>query len=215
MCVICIGFFIVLSKSFLKFMMNLAFLVSGNGSTMQAIVEACQQGVIKAKPALVVTNNPQALAITRAAQVQVPIFILPPKALGANYYGFINALCKSYAIDLIVLAGYLLRVKAPLLTDFSKKIINIHPALLPKFGGQGMYGQQVHTAVLAASEKETGATVHWVDEQYDHGEIIAQARIPIEKNDTPLSLAMRLLPVEHQLLISVLQKISLSYYKNN
>lgn len=189
-------------------MINLAFLVSGNGSTMQAIIAACRQGVIAAKPALVVANNPQAFAITRAAQAQLPVYSLPPKAVGENYYKFINFLCRSYAIDLIVLAGYLHKVQPPLLTDFSQKMLNIHPSLLPKFGGKGMYGQRVHAAVLAAGERETGATVHWVDDKYDHGEIIAQVSIPVEKNDTPLSLAARLLPVEHQLIISVLQKIS-------
>lgn len=188
--------------------MNLAILVSGNGSTMQAIINACRQGIIQAKPSLVVSNNPHALAISRAAQLQVPVYSLPPKVLGVNYYKFINNLCKDYAVDLLVLAGYLHKVKPPLLTDFSQKIINIHPALLPKFGGKGMYGYQVHKAVLAAGETETGATVHWVDDKYDHGEIIAQVSIAVEKNDTPLSLAARLLPVEHQLIISVLQKIS-------
>ncbi|HEX6008054.1 MAG TPA: phosphoribosylglycinamide formyltransferase, partial [Burkholderiales bacterium] len=120
------------------------------------------------------------------------------------------AALDSADIDLIALAGYLRLIPPAVVKRYPQRIVNIHPALLPRFGGRGMYGLHVHRAVLAAGEKESGATVHFVNEQYDQGDIIAQARVPVLPGDTPESLGARVLAVEHELLPDALEKLARS-----
>jgi phosphoribosylglycinamide formyltransferase-1 len=120
------------------------------------------------------------------------------------------AALDSADIDLIALAGYLRLIPPAVIKRYPQRIVNIHPALLPDFGGRGMYGLNVHKAVLAAGETESGATVHFVDEHYDEGDIIAQARVPVLPNDTPETLAARVLTVEHELLPNALERLARS-----
>lgn len=180
--------------------MNIAFLVSGNGSNMQAVIDACKNNTIKAKPSLVISNKSQAYALKRAEIENIPAFVIKDNQV-------ILEKLQEYQIDLIILAGYLKKISNDILHYYKNKIINIHPSLLPKYGGKGMYGLHVHKAVLAAGENITGATVHWVSEEYDQGPILAQVKVPILKEDTPQSLGKRVLEQEHQLLITTVQQL--------
>ena len=115
---------------------------------------------------------------------------------------------QRHEVEVICLAGYMKKLGAEVLTAYEGRILNIHPALLPKFGGQGMYGMRVHEAVLAAGERESGATVHLVDEEYDHGQILAQEKVPVKAGDTPETLQKRVLAVEHRLYAVTLARIA-------
>ena len=115
---------------------------------------------------------------------------------------------QRHGVEVICLAGYMKKLGAEVLTAYEGRILNIHPALLPKFGGQGMYGMRVHEAVLAAGEQESGATVHLVDEEYDHGRVLAQEKVPVKAEDTPETLQKRVLAVEHRLYAATLARIA-------
>jgi phosphoribosylglycinamide formyltransferase 1 len=189
--------------------MNLAFFASHRGSNMQAVLQACKDGRLSARPCVVISNNGQAEALQRAKQEGLPAYYLSikthpePERLDEA----ILQTLQVYQPDLVILAGYLRKLGAKTLAHYQGRIINIHPALLPKYGGQGMYGIHVHEAVLAAGEQETGVTIHLVDEEYDHGEIIAQCRVPVGEQDTVEALAQRVLACEHAFLVSTLQQI--------
>jgi phosphoribosylglycinamide formyltransferase-1 len=144
----------------------------------------------------VLSNRPHAPALELAARRGVPTVTLRDHADGREW---LDAL-ERHGTDLVVLAGYLKLVPADVITRYRGRIINVHPALLPAFGGQGMYGRRVHEAVLASGARESGATVHLVDEVYDRGTILGQARVPVLPGDDPDSLAARVLEVEHRLL---------------
>jgi phosphoribosylglycinamide formyltransferase-1 len=116
---------------------------------------------------------------------------------------------KAYQVDLVILAGYMKKLGKSVLKYYHNRVLNIHPALLPKFGGEGMYGLKVHQAVLESGEKFSGVTIHIVDEIYDHGKILAQEKVPVAPDDTPESLAARVLKVEHRLYSEVIQKIAI------
>lgn len=182
--------------------LNIAVFGSGRGSNFQAILEAIRSGRIpNAAIRVVISNNSNAgiLAHARAAGIAAE-HISEKKFSGeAEFVRHLLATLRGYDVNFIVLAGYMKRVPQQVIHHFRNRIINIHPALLPKFGGQGMYGMRVHEAVLAAGERVTGATVHFVDEEYDHGAIILQRSVPVEPNDTPESLAARVLNAEHEL----------------
>ena len=190
--------------------MKLGFLASHNGSNMQAIIDACKSGALQATPAVVISNNAKSGALARAMQESIPHCNLSskthpsPELLDA---AMVDVLLR-HQVDIVILAGYMKKLGAQVLTRFEGAILNIHPALLPKFGGQGMYGIRVHEAVLAAGEAETGVTVHLVNEEYDKGAIIAQEKVPVLPNDTPETLAARVLKTEHALFPAVLQKIA-------
>ena len=175
--------------------LRLGFLASHNGSNMQAIIDACKQGRLSALPAVVISNNSESGALARARQEGIPAFHLSgythpgPGALD-------QALCEALrhcAAEVVCLAGYMKRLGPQTLAAYRGRVLNIHPALLPKFGGEGFYGEAVHRAVLAAGEKESGPTVNLVDEDYDHGPVLAQARVPVLPGDTPQTLAARVL----------------------
>lgn len=189
--------------------MNLAFFASHRGSNMQAVLDACKDGRLNAQPCLVISNNSDSEALLRAKQDGIACYHLSskthpnPDQLDAE----ILRLLQQQQTDLIVLAGYLRKLGPRTLAAFRRRVINIHPALLPKHGGQGMYGLRVHEAVLAAGEKETGVTIHLVDEEYDHGDILAQCRVPVLDGDTPETLAQRVLVCEHRFLVETLQRI--------
>ncbi len=176
-------------------MKHIAIFASGQGTNAQAIIE-----YFKDHPSitvsLVLTNKPGAGVLQIAHHYKIISAIVSKKALEDE--PTMSRLLDALEIDFIVLAGFLQKAPAFLLHKFSRQIVNIHPALLPKFGGKGMYGIKVHEAVLGNHETETGITIHYVNEQYDEGEIILQQRIAIEKTDTPHTLATKVQVLEHE-----------------
>jgi len=180
---------------------RVAVLVSGGGTNLQALLDTLHDSPI-ARIARVISSRPDAGALQRARRAGVPTTVLRDAGDPAEV---LSALAGA---QLVVLAGYLKFVHASVVARFRGRIINIHPALLPDFGGAGMYGRRVHEAVLASGAKESGATVHFVDEEFDRGAIIAQERVPIEAGDTPDTLAARVLEAEHRLLPRVVLELA-------
>lgn len=178
--------------------MRIAVAISGRGSNLEALLRALQPGA-PAEVVLVLTDRAQAPGLTHARSRKIPVVVLPDPADAAAWLGPL----QDHQIDLVVLAGYLRLVPAPVVASYRGRIINTHPALLPGFGGKGMYGARVHQAVLASGDKETGVSIHLVDEVYDRGEVLAQRRVPVLPGDTPERLAARVLEAEHQLLPAV------------
>jgi len=174
---------------------RLAVLASGRGSNLQAIIEHFDNLARErvAKVALVASNRADSPALIRAATASIDIANFNAGDDGTE----LLTLLDKFRIDLVVLAGYLKRIPSKVISEYAGRIINVHPALLPAFGGEGMYGARVHEAVIASGADETGVTVHLVNDDYDRGPIIAQWRVPVEKSDTPESLAARVLNVEH------------------
>lgn len=177
-------------------MINLAIFVSGGGSNCENIIRYFKDSD-KVNVALVVANKTGIPALEKAERLGVPTRVLPKADL--NREDVALPLMKEYSIDFIVLAGFLLVIPDFLIREYDRRIINLHPALLPKFGGMGMYGHHVHEAVKAAGETETGMTVHWVSGKVDSGGIIAQFRTPISPDDTPDDIAAKehALEMEH------------------
>ena len=181
-------------------MKQIAIFASGAGSNAKNIIEfltaSKQKGESASTVALIVCNKPDAGVLKIATENQIPALIIEKeKFFRGNAYvdELINA-----GIDFIVLAGFLWKIPGTLIKAFHGKMINIHPALLPKHGGKGMYGQFVHEAVITNKEKESGITVHYVDEVYDHGQIILQATCLVEDDDTPETLANKVQALEHR-----------------
>ncbi len=168
--------------------MNIAIFVSGSGSNCENIIQYFQNNK-QANIALVVSNRSDAYALVRAQRLNVPTKVLPKADF--NNQEMVMKLMADYRIDFIVLAGFLLMIPDWLISAYQHRMINLHPALLPKFGGIGMYGHYVHEAVRKANETETGMTVHWVSPVCDGGEIIAQFRTPITPDDTPDDIAAK------------------------
>lgn len=190
--------------------LRLGFLASHGGSNLQAILDAIRDGRLKAEPRVVISNNSQALALERARKLGVPAIHLSSQTHadpGALDRAIAEAL-RTHGAELIVLAGYMKRIGPSVLAAYPRRIVNIHPALLPKFGGQGMYGMNVHAAVIAAGERESGATIHLVDGDYDHGPSLAQAKVPVQPGDTAEALQARVLAVEHRLYTDTLIRIA-------
>ena len=171
---------------------NLAIFVSGNGSNCENIIRHFQ-GSSDIKVRLVVSSSPEAYALTRAKRYGVETIIADKQLLEDP--AFPLKLQETYGINFIVLAGFLRRIPAGMVEAFHRRMINLHPALLPKYGGKGMYGHHVHEAVKANSETETGMTVHWVSNEVDGGEIIVQHRTPLSPDDTVDDIARK----EHEL----------------
>jgi formyltetrahydrofolate-dependent phosphoribosylglycinamide formyltransferase len=183
---------------------HIAIFASGAGSNAAKIIAYFQHHPF-IKVQLVVTNNAQAGVIRIAEKANIELLIInKPEFNSAN--SVVDAL-KSKSIHFIVLAGFLWKIPNTLIKAFPNKIINIHPALLPKFGGKGMYGNRVHEAVIAAQEKESGITIHYVDELYDHGPQIAQFNCSVTPSDTPESLAAKIHTLEHQHFAPVIESV--------
>ncbi len=190
---------------------RLAVLVSGRGSNLQAIIEHFDNLARErvAKVVLVASNRAESPALIRAATASIDIAQFNAADDGSELLG----LLRKFRIDLVVLAGYLKRIQPAVINEYAGRIVNIHPALLPAFGGEGMYGARVHEAVIASGAKETGVTVHLVDDEYDRGPIVAQWRVPVNQGDTAESLAARVLAVEHVVypraveMVAILQQI--------
>jgi phosphoribosylglycinamide formyltransferase 1 len=175
--------------------MHVAVAVSGRGSNLEALLRVLGPD-IPVRVVLVLSNRPDAPALEVALANRIPSVALQDPADSAEWF---EAL-QRHAVDLVVLAGYVKLVPSDVIARYRGRIINVHPALLPSFGGKGMYGRRVHEAVLASGARESGATVHLVDEVYDRGAILGQARVPVLPGDDPDRLAARVLEVEHRLL---------------
>lgn len=190
--------------------LHIAAFASHGGSNLQSLIDACQAGQIDGEIAIVISNNRKALALERARQAGVDSLHLTEKQFETREE-FVSALSRELAerqVNLICLAGYMKFLPEEIIAQVHGHVLNVHPALLPKYGGKGMYGIHVHEAVIAAGEKETGVTVHLVDNVYDNGRIVAQRRVPVEPGDTPETLQQRVLKTEHQLYPEVVAQIA-------
>ena len=181
--------------------MNIGVFASGRGSNFQAILSAIQRDLLPARVTLVVSNKGDAGALQIARTHSLPAVHLSRKQFPdevAFATAMLDALTK-HDVQIIALAGYLKKIPSNVVRQYRNRILNIHPALLPLFGGAGMYGHFVHEAVIASGAKLTGATVHLVDEEYDRGAIVLQKAVPVEEHDTPETLAAKVLKIEHEI----------------
>ena len=185
--------------------MNIAVFASGRGSNFEAVFSKIQAGEIRAKIKCLISNNPEAPALEFAKKNGISAFAIDIKSV-ASTKQFLKIL-EDNKISLIVLAGYMKLIPNEVVERFQNKIINIHPALLPAFGGKGCYGMNVHKKVIKSGVKYTGATVHFVNNNYDEGQIIAQEIVSVLPEDTPEDVAQRVLKVEHNLLPQVVKQI--------
>ena len=188
--------------------LKLGFLASRNGTSMRAIVDAARAELLPAEPRLVVSNNRKAAALEFAAERGVPSLVIPtqsdPDAADA-------ALCEALeaaGVELVILSGYLRHLGPRTLGRYRNRVLNIHPGLLPAFGGEGMYGRRVHEAVIAAGASESGATIHAVDEIYDHGPVIERRTVPVLAGDTAEALEARVAAMEPGFFVETLARIA-------
>ena len=175
-------------------MKQIAIFASGTGTNAARIIDHFRHHAF-VKISLIVCNKPDAGVLSIAEKEQIPTLILEKEQFFRGD-AYVDEL-RERKIDFLVLAGFLWKVPAALVKAYKGRIVNIHPALLPKYGGKGMYGQHVHEAVIAAKERETGITIHYVDELYDHGQVIFQASFEVEVTDTPETLARKVHKLEH------------------
>jgi len=187
--------------------MNIGVFASGRGSNFQAILDAIHQRVLTARVSLLLSNKSDAGALEIARAHHIPAIHLSQKQFAdePSFAAAMMRLLKEHDVQIIALAGYLKKIPVSVVREYRNRILNIHPALLPSFGGHGMYGHFVHEAVIASGAKLSGATVHLVDEEYDRGPIVLQKSVPVERGDTPESLAARVLHVEHEIFPLALQ----------
>lgn len=186
--------------------LRIGILVSGGGTNLQSVIDAVEIGTLKSQIVCVISNKEAAYGLERARKHQIPAYFINPKEQG--YDEKLLTLLKDEQVDLVVLAGYLKILNQELIEAYRGHIINIHPSLLPKFGGKGFYGLHVHEAVIAAGEKESGATVHYVDVGIDTGKIILQRKLQVMPEDTPETLQKRILDeIEHKILVEAIQSI--------
>lgn len=181
---------------------KLAVLVSGNGTTLQAIIDSIKKNELDASIKIVISNTSEAYGLVRAKSANINTYVLKDYKDENELYDKL----KESDVDLVILAGYLKLIPIKVIREFT--IINTHPALLPKYGGKGMYGMNVHKAVVENKEKETGATLHFVNEEYDKGRIISQTKVRVYKNDTAEKVSARVQKAEKIQLIKVLKDFS-------
>jgi len=184
---------------------NIVVFASGSGTNFQTVVNEVDSGMIKAEICGLIASKPDIGAIHRAYKAGIPTSVISPSS-DAFEKNLENQLDK-WQPDLIILAGYLAKVPANILQKYTGRIINIHPSLLPKYGGAGYYGLRVHRAVLEAGDTESGCTVHIVTDEYDQGPVLAQKKVPVKPGDSPEELAERVLKEEHKLLPKVVSQI--------
>jgi phosphoribosylglycinamide formyltransferase 1 len=177
----------------------------GRGSNLMAIHRATQDGRLSACVSLVIGTKADAPALIRAQDAGIPVIVVP---FDAHYEARVLDALEGAQIDVIALAGFLRKLPVAVVERYRHKIVNVHPALLPSFGGKGMYGHHVHEAVVAYGCKVSGCTVHFVDAEYDTGPILLQRTVPVLDNDTPEELAARILPEEHSAYIEALGKVA-------
>ncbi len=188
--------------------MRLGFLASNNGSSMRAIMAAIESGSLAAEAALVVSNRSAAPALEFARTHGLEAICIPTRADPEAADSALLAALRRANVDLVVLSGYLRRVGPRTLATYDGRILNIHPAPLPAFGGPGMYGRRVHEAVIAAGARVSGASVHLVDGEYDHGEVVARIELPVASNETAESLEAKVTAAEPGLFVSTLKAIT-------
>lgn len=188
-------------------MKNIVVFASGSGTNFQSLIDASLHGKINASIAGLVSNKHGIGAIDRAEKNQIPVRVIDPADFTneEQYSKELIHQLTEWNTDLIVLAGYLKKIPLSLIKAFPDRILNIHPSLLPKFGGKGFYGINVHQAVIKAAEQESGCSVHIVTEAFDEGPVIAQTKVPVYKKDTPEQLAKRILKEEHRLYPKAIQ----------
>ncbi|RME15617.1 MAG: phosphoribosylglycinamide formyltransferase [Bacteroidetes bacterium] len=185
---------------------NISIWASGSGTNAENItLKFKNHPFIKVK--MIVTNNPDAQVIQRAEKLKKTVHIIPKNILFEKTDRVIELL-QQEEIDLIVLAGFLLKIPEKIIHHFPNRIINIHPALLPKYGGKGFYGENVHKAVLANKEKESGITIHYVNEEYDEGQIIFQTKCPVHNEDTAETLSQKIHQLEYEYYPVVIEQVA-------
>jgi phosphoribosylglycinamide formyltransferase-1 len=182
---------------------NIAILASGSGTNAEEIMKYFQNST-KGKVVLVASNKKEAFVLERAKKFQVPSYTFDKALLES---GELSQKLKKYQVDLVVLAGFLLKIPDNLIQAFPDKIVNIHPALLPKYGGKGMYGAKVHEAVKESGDQETGITIHLVNENYDEGKIIFQAAVSILPEDSPETIAQKVHQLEYKYFPNVIESL--------
>lgn len=188
---------------------RIAVFISGNGTDLQSLIDASHDGRLAGQIVWVVSSKEEVYGLTRAANAGIESAVVKmkdfdsPQAAGE----FLVQNLRQRQVEFVALAGFLKMLPVEVLRAFPHRLVNIHPALLPQYGGKGMYGRKVHEAVIAAGDKQSGATVHLVDEVYDHGKILEQVFVPVLPTDTPDTLAARVLEAEHRLYPLALNKL--------
>jgi formyltetrahydrofolate-dependent phosphoribosylglycinamide formyltransferase len=190
--------------------LNLAVLISGSGSNLQALIDACAKPDFPAQINVVVSNRPDAFGLQRAEKAGIPTEIVDHKKYKerGDFEKVLQNVLGKYSVDLLCLAGFMRILTPPFVAKWNNKIINTHPALLPKHGGEGMYGEHVHKSVLAAGDAESGVSIHYVIPEVDRGEIILQRRVKVEPGDTHETLAKRVLAEEHLAYVEAVRMIA-------
>ena len=190
--------------------LRIGILASHGGSNMQAIIDACGNNKINGEVSVVISNNSSAGAVKKAENAGIQVYHLSSR----NYPGSdeldeaMLLVLKKHKVNIIALAGYMKKLGPMVISKFQDRILNIHPALLPKYGGRGMYGDKVHKAVIESGDKESGATIHLVNYKYDDGRILSQVIVQISDDDNPETLAAKVLVQEHRLYPTTLEKIA-------
>ena len=186
--------------------LRIGVLVSGGGTNLQSIIDAVESGILESQIVCVISHKETAYGLERARKHNIPDYYLDPKS--GNYDEELLDLLLTQKVDLVVCAGYLKIIDEKLVETFKGRIINIHPSLLPKYGGMGYFGIHVHEAVIAAGEKESGATVHYIDTGVDTGEMILQRKLEVLKGDTAETLQQRILTqIEHKILVEAIKQL--------
>lgn len=191
-------------------MLRLAVLASHGGTNLQAVLDAVAEGRLDARVTVVVSNNEASGALERARSAGVPARHLSGRTHPApeDLDMAILATLRAHGAEVVLLAGYMKKLGPRTLEAYRGRILNVHPALLPKHGGRGMYGMAVHEAVLAAGDEETGASIHVVDEEYDAGQVLARRVVPVHPDDTLETLSGRVLGAEHVLVVETLRRVA-------
>ena len=202
-----VGVVLVTAAVLVFFYLPIAVLISGGGTTLRNLIERIRAGALPVEIRLVISSNPKAAGLRLAEEAGIPTLVVEKtKSLGAGAFSdAVFGPCRAAGVRYVVMGGFLKHVFIP--PDFENRVLNIHPALLPAFGGKGMYGRKVHEAVIASGDKQSGPTVHLADEVYDHGKILEQMRVPVLPGDTPETLAARVLEAEHELYPIALNKL--------
>ena len=188
---------------------RLGFLASYRGTNMQAIIDACKNARLDAEPVVIISNNRDSGALARARSEGIPGFHLSSRTCHDEDVldREIVQTLQEHRVDIVILAGYMKKLGKNILSAYAGRILNIHPSLLPKYGGEGMYGIHVHEAVIANHESESGVTIHVVDGDYDTGPVLAQRKVTVDKEDTADTLAKKILAVEHEFYVETLDRL--------
>jgi phosphoribosylglycinamide formyltransferase-1 len=190
--------------------LSIAVFASGGGTNLQSLIDSCKDGALDGNISAVISNNSGAYALERARNENIDAYHISGKKFPERerFVGEMLRTLENHKVNLIVLAGYMKLLPVEVVRKYRNRILNIHPALLPKYGGKGMYGMNVHKAVIESGDRISGATVHFVDEIFDHGVILIQRTVPVLPDDDPESLAARVLKVEHKILPAAVSMFS-------